>query len=298
MIDAASKKQARVGVAYGLAAYMWWGLVPLYFKAVKDIAALEVLAHRVIWSVLLLSLLMWVFGKWRVAMGSLRSTRTVLILIGSTVLIAANWFIFIWAVANDRVLEASLGYFTNPLVNVLLGVVFLKERLTRWQTASVMLAATGVTYLAVFYGETPVVALALAFSFAFYGLLRKIVAVDALVGLTIETIFLLPLAILYAVYVAVAGSGSFMSASRADTVLLMMAGIVTAVPLLWFTNAARRLRLSTLGVLQYIAPSLQFLLAVAIFGESFTVHHMVTFALIWTALLIYSADAVRSTRSA
>lgn len=297
MNESETAKQARAGVAYGLAAYLWWGLVPIYFKAVKDVAALEVLAHRIIWSVVLLGVLMRMFSRWQAALDALRSRRTMLTLAATTLLIAVNWFLFIWAVANDKVLQASLGYFTNPLISVLLGVIFLRERLRRWQTVSVVLAGTGVAYLALAYGEVPLVALALAFSFGFYGLLRKIVGVDALVGLTIETMLLLPLAMSYAVYLAATGQASFMSGSTTTTALLMMCGIITAVPLLWFTNAARRLRLATLGFLQYIAPTLQLLLAIALYGETFTVHHLVTFTLIWIALGIYSADALRFARS-
>jgi chloramphenicol-sensitive protein RarD len=260
------------------------------------VSAPEVLAHRIIWSVVLLAVLMRVYGRWRVAVAALRDRRTVMTLLGTTGLIALNWFVFIWAVANDQVLQASLGYFINPLVNVLLGFVFLRERLRRWQTFSVMLAAVSVAYLAYSVGAIPLVALVLAGSFGFYGLLRKTAKVDALVGLTVETMLLLPLALAYLGYLAARQECVFGTESWRMNVLLAMGGVITAVPLLWFTNAARRLRLATLGFLQYVAPTGHFLLAVVAYGEPFARTHLISFACIWTALLIYSLDTARHSR--
>jgi len=289
----AIRRQARAGVAYGLAAYAWWGLVPIYFKAVVFVGALEVLAHRVVWSVVLLSLLMLFQRRWRAALEVLRSPRTALTLAGTTVLIASNWFVFIWAVGHDRVLESSLGYFINPLVNVLLGFVFLGERLTRWQSASVLLAGAGVAYLTLSYGRFPWIALVLAGSFGVYGLLRKTAPVGSLVGLTVETSLLCPLALGYLVWLRARGDAAFGAGSVGVDVLLALAGVVTAVPLLWFASAARRLRLATVGFLQYLAPTGHFLLAVLTFGEPFTRTHLVSFACIWTALAVYSIDTAR-----
>ncbi|MCH7924245.1 MAG: EamA family transporter RarD [Planctomycetes bacterium] len=283
--------QARAGVFYGLAAYLWWGLVPIYFKAVAHVPAPEVLAHRVVWAFMLLAILMRLRGKWRAAPGLLRDRRTMVTLCATTMLIALNWFVFIWAVANDKVLQASLGYFINPLVNVLLGFLFLRERLTGWQKVSVILAATGVAYLAFQGKEVPTVALVLAGSFGLYGLLRKTAKVDAILGLGVETALLLPLAIGYLAYLITTDQCRFGAVSWRTDVLLASGGIITAVPLLWFTNAARRLRLATLGFLQYIAPTGQFLLAVALYGEDFTQAHAISFGCIWTALAIYSVDA-------
>ena len=294
---AGAQDQARVGVAFGVAAYLWWGLVPIYFKAVAHVPATEVLAHRIIWSTVLLAGLMGWFGRWPAAIASLKSRRTMVTLGATTVLIACNWFVFIWAVANDRLLEASLGYFINPLLNVLLGVVFLRERLRRWQIVSVVLAGIGVFYRTVQLGELPVVALILAGTFGMYGLLRKTAPVDALSGLTVETALLLPFAVGYAVYMGVGDRAVFGTSSVGTSVLLAMGGIITAVPLLWFTNAARRLRLATLGFLQYIAPTLQFLLAVAAFDEPFRRGQLVSFGCIWIALAIYSADTAWSARA-
>ncbi len=290
------QQAARIGVMYGLAAYGWWGLVPIYFKAVARFPAVEVLGHRIVWSVVLLAILMRLYGRWHAAMDVLRSPRTVVTLCGTTLLLAVNWFTFIWAVAHDELLEASLGYYINPLLSVLLGFVFLRERLRPWQMFGVALAAVGVTYLTVSYGRVPYIALVLAVTFGFYGLLRKTAKVDALVGLTVETVLIVPFALAYLIYLGVTGAGSFAVESWSTDLLLAAAGVVTALPLLWFAHAVRRLRLSTLGFLQYIAPSGQFLLAVAVFGENFTLAHMITFGCIWIALVIYSIDTARSVR--
>jgi len=287
---------AVAGVLFGLAAFLWWGLVPIYFKAVAHVSPWEVLAHRIVWSVVLLAVLMRVYRRWPAAVEAVRCRQTVVTLLGTTVLIALNWFVFIWAVGNDRLLEASLGYFINPLVNVLLGFVFLRERLRRWQWISVALAAAGVIYLTWRLGTLPTVGLLLAGSFGFYGLLRKTARVDALVGLTLETTLLAPLALAYLLYLASQEACAFGFQSRQTDVLLALAGVITAVPLLWFANAARRLRLATIGFLQYLAPSLQFMLAVLVYGEPFSTSHLTAFACIWTALAIYSVDTARSRR--
>ncbi len=287
---------ARTGVVFGLAAYVWWGLVPIYFKAVAHVPAMEVLAHRIIWSIVLLAVLMRVYGRWAAALAVLRDRGTLLTLCGSTTLLACNWFTFIWAVANDQLREASLGYFINPLVSVMLGFVFLGERLRRWQMVSVALAAVGVLFLAYSYGRPPWVALILAGSFGLYGLLRKTARADSLVGLSVETMILGPIAAAYLGYLLVTGHAVFGSLSLGTDGLLALGGVITAVPLLWFANAARRLRLATMGFLQYVAPSLQLTLAVVAFGEAFTRAHGVSFGLIWAALAIYSVDTFRASR--
>jgi chloramphenicol-sensitive protein RarD len=292
----ANRAAARLGAAYGIAAFTWWGLCPVYFKAVAQVPALEVLAHRVIWSVVLLAILIGLQKRWGEVRSVLRERPTMLRLGATTVLIANNWGIFIWAVANGELLQASLGYFINPLINVLLGVVLLRERLRRMQMLSVVLAAVGVGYMIVEYGEVPWIALLLAFSFAFYGLLRKTARAEALVGLTVETTLLAPLALAFLFYKGAQSTGSFAAVSWQLDVLLASAGIITAVPLIWFTAAARRLRYSTLGFIQYLAPTGQFLLAVLAFGEPFTRDHLITFAFIWTALAIYSADTALQPR--
>jgi len=287
-------REARLGVVYGLLAYAWWGFVALYFKAVANVPALEVLAHRVVWSALLLLVFVAIRGRGRDLRGIARDRRALLTLAGTAALIATNWYVFIWAVAHGHLLQASFGYYINPLVNVLLGVVFLGERLRTPQRWSVALAVVGVAWLGVSYRQVPLVALTLATSFGLYGLLRKTARADALTGLTLETILLLPLALAFLLGEHAAGRLVFLHGDRATDLLLPTAGVVTALPLLWFANAARRLRLATLGFLQYLSPSLQFLLAVALFGEAFTPAHRVAFACIWTALALYTVDTLRT----
>lgn len=288
---------SRAGVAYGLACYLWWGLVVVYFKAVAHVPPTEVLAHRVVWSLVLLSILMRFKDRWPVALAAVRDRRTLLTLMGSATLVAANWFVFIWAVGHGRVVEASLGYFINPLVNVLLGFVFLGERLRPLQWLSVGLATVAVGTLTARVGHLPWIALVLAFSFGFYGLLRKTASVGAMEGLTIETILLSPAALVYLVTLAGRQEIRFAAGSRATDGLLVFSGVVTALPLLWFSNAARRLRLATVGFLQYLAPSLQLLLGVVVYGEPFGRDHQVAFGLIWTALALYSFETMRGQRS-
>jgi len=293
-------RESAKGVAYGLAAYGTWGVAPLYFKAVALVPALEVLGHRVVWSVVLL--IGWMAWRRRLgeAVRAVRVRATFLTLTATTVLIAANWLVFIWSVAHNYLKFASLGYFMNPLLNVLLGYLFLKERLRRLQTVSVLLAGCGAGYLVFGGPRVPAVGLGiaalLAGTFGFYGLLRKTVRTDALVGLTVETTLLAPFALGYLIYLAGTGVGTFGARSLQMDVLLAFAGLLTSVPLLWFTNAARRVSLSTLGFMQYLAPTGHFLLAVLVFGEPCAPVEWTSFGFIWAALTIYSADAVIAQR--
>ncbi len=283
---------SRAGVLYGIAAYGSWGLFPIYFKMVAAVPVLEVLAHRVIWSLALLAVLMTLRRGWRTAAVAVRARGTALTLAATALLIACNWLLFIWSITSDQLLQSSLGYFINPLVNVLLGSVFLGERLRGWQWFSVGLAAAGVIYLTLSYGQIPFIALVLAGTFGVYGLLRKIAKVDAMVGLTVETALLMPLALGFLLWRMYRHEAVFGSASLGMDGLLVLAGIITAMPLMWFTAAARRLPLTTLGFLQYLSPTGHFLLAVLAFGEPFTRPHLVAFACIWTALAIYTVDSV------
>ncbi|MCH8253484.1 MAG: EamA family transporter RarD [Planctomycetes bacterium] len=291
------RREERVGVAFGLAAFLAWGFVPIYFKQITQVPLLEVLAHRVLWSAILLVGLLVVQRRLSTALAMVRSRRNILTLLATTALIALNWLVFFWAIVHDQVLQGSLGYFINPLFNVVLGFVFLGERLRPRQYASVAIATFGVVYLAVGYGDPPWVALTLAVTFGFYGLLRKTARVDALVGLTVETTFLLPFGIGYLAYLGVAGELTFASTTIRMDVLLMAAGAVTALPLLWFANAARRVRLATLGIMQYIAPSGHFLLAVFLYHEPFSTGHLVCFGCIWAALALYTVDSIAAARS-
>jgi len=274
----------RIGVAYALTAFLSWGLNPFYFKAVADISTLEILGHRVVWSMLFLLPLILYARQFPQVVRALTGWRTFITLAATSIIVGINWLLYIHTVEVGRVLESSLGYYINPLVNVMFGRVFLGERLSRPQIVAAILATAGVLNLVIAYGEVPWLALGLAVTFAIYGLLRKVVAVDALPGLFIETVMLFPFAI---VGLALFGH-SFTTADTKTDLLLVLAGPVTFLPLLWFTCAARRLKLSVLGFFQFISPSIQFLLAVFVFGEHFGHAHYVTFALIWTAILIFT----------
>jgi chloramphenicol-sensitive protein RarD len=291
------QRDARQGILYGLAAYGWWGLVPLYFKVLTDkVPPLEVFAHRIVWSVLLLAALLALLRRWADLGRCLRTPRLRHALLLTTLLIATNWYMYIYGVSDQQVVQTSLGYFITPLVNVVLGVCLLGERLRRLQWLAVGLAAGGVTLLTVAGGALPWIALSIALSFGFYGLLRKTLPVDGLTGLSVETLFLLPAAAGYLVYLGLAGE---LTLGR-DAVLdgyLLASGVVTAVPLLCFGQAARRLRLTTLSFLQYLSPSLQLLIAVAVFHEAFPPVKQASFACIWLALAVFSADSVLTLRA-
>ncbi len=280
------------GVAYAASAYLTWGLFPLYFRALAGVPAPEVLAHRVVWSLVFVAALVTALGRWRGVLAQLRSRGTLTRLAVTAVLIASNWLTYIWAVNSGRVLEASLGYFVNPLVTVLLGVVFLHEPLTPRQVVAVALAAAGVLALVVHAGRVPWVALVLALTFGLYGLLRKRVPTEAVAGLLGEVAVLAPLAILY---LATLPEPHFGAVPR-HTALLAASGIVTALPLIWFAEGVRRLRLSTVGLLQYLNPSMQFAIAVFLFGERFTGAHAVAFGCIWASLVLYTAEALSGAR--
>ena len=282
------------GLALGVGAYTLWGVLPLYIHLLKDVPALQVLAHRVLWSLVLLAVIIVIFRRARPIFAAARG-RTLLLLLGSALLIAINWIVYIWAVQNDHVLEASLGYFINPLINVALGFAFLGERLRRIQGVAIAIAAAGVLVLAISGGGALWISLALAISFGLYGLLRKVAAIDALGGLTIETLLLAPFSLALLVHADQAGTGAFGQTTYLD-LLLILAGAVTAAPLLMFAAAARRMPLATLGLLQYIAPSLQFAEAVLLFGEPVRTVHIATFALIWTGCALYAFDSIRASR--
>jgi chloramphenicol-sensitive protein RarD len=291
--DPHPQRDAR-GVAYAFLAYTCWGFIPIYFKAIRTLPPFEVLCHRVVWALLLLLALTWPSAdRRRELRAAWQNPRTRRLLALSTVLIAANWLVYIFAVVSGHVLEGSLGYYITPLLSVVLGVAVLKEHLARPVLVAVLIAAGGVLFLTIAAGRPPWIALALAFSFGLYGLVRKVAPVGAVVGLTIETGILFPLAVAYLVWAAHAHRGAFLSVDRRTDVLLVLAGPVTAVPLLFFAGAARRLRLSTLGFLQYFSPTLQFILALTLFGEPFTFARGVAFACIWVALGLFAAHTVR-----
>lgn len=286
-------RESLVGGAYAATAFTAWGILPLYFHAMSFVPPLQMLAHRFVWSVLLLAALITIIGRWSAIRAALRDRRTLLMLAGSTLFISANWLTFIWAVGQERVTEVSLGYYINPLVNVLLGVLVLRERLNAAQGIAVGLAALGVTNLAVQTAGLPWPSLAVALTFGFYGLLRKTTRVGSIEGLFMETALAAPLALMYLIYLAQTGTAVFGSAGLGADAALAAAGAVTALPLIWFASGARRLTYTAVGFFQYIAPTGHFILALFVFGEPFSWPHFITFLCIWTGLAIFSADTWR-----
>lgn len=282
---------AKTGALYAVLAYTAWGLLPIYWKFFGQVPAVEVLSHRIIWSMVFLMTLLLLQRRTFEIRCLWQSPQRLAILLLTASLLTFNWGLYIYGVNTDRVVETSLGYFINPLVNVLLGFVFLKERLRQGQKIAVLLASLGVAFFVWQFGQVPWIALALAFSFAVYGLLRKVVPIAPLVGLAVETLLVTPVAIVFVGYWAAIEVGNF-GVDRSITPLLVGAGIVTSMPLLWFNNAAKRLRLSTLGFFQYLAPSIQLVLGVFLYHEPFTRTHAITFAFIWFALLTYSTTSL------
>lgn len=286
--------EQRSGVINAIAAYTMWGLAPLYFKLLNNIDSAEILVHRVVWSTVFLFVIVMLTKKSPLLMNMLKQPKVLKGLLISALFLAANWFLFIWAINNDRVLDASLGYFINPLFSVALGMLFLGEKLRRGQKIAVGLAVIGVIIQLVMLGALPIVSLALAGTFGIYGLLRKKMHVDSFVGLLVESALMLPLAIIYWSFFVESASGNMLDNTLNLNLILIAAGIVTTAPLLCFTAAAKRLTLSTVGFFQYIGPSIMFVLATYYFNEPLEPAKLITFAFIWLALFIYSADSLKA----
>ena len=284
------------GIISAIGAYTLWGLLPIYWKAIQSVPSFEVVCHRVVWSFLFVALLLTGKRQWGWLRQAKSSPITLITFLGTCGLIALNWLTYIWAVSTGHIVDTSLGYFINPLISVLFGMLFLKERLRPWQWVAILVALGGVLALALGYGSFPWIALTLAITFALYGLLRKTAPLDALDGLALEMLFLFIPALAYLVYVGLAGSGSFGSTGLKTSVLLAFTGVVTALPLIWFANGARKVTLATVGILQYIAPTLQFLIGTFVYGESFTRERLVGFSAIWFALLIYSVEGITASK--
>ncbi|MDQ0143567.1 EamA family transporter RarD [Cupriavidus necator] len=282
----------QLGILYALLAYVIWGLLPLYIKSLAGIAPVEILLHRMVWSLVFLGLILAWRRQWAWLGQVARDRRLLLSFAASAALLCGNWFLYIWAVSANRVVDASLGYFINPLFSVLLGVVFLHERLRRVQWLAIAVAAAGVAWLTVAAGQLPWIALGLAASFGGYGLLRKTGALGALEGLSLETLLLFPLAAAALGWLFATGEDSFTHAAPGTQWLLMLAGPVTAVPLLFFAAGARRIPLSLLGLLQYTGPTLQLLLGVWLWNEPFPAQKQVGYALIWLSLALYAAEGL------
>lgn len=283
---------SKSGTIYAVLAYSAWGLFPIYWKFLTQVPAVELVSHRIVWSMVLLIGLLLAQHRISEFRELWRSPKSICSLLLTTTLIAGNWCIYIYGVNSGHIVETSLGYYINPLITVLLGSIILKEKLNFAKKVAVLLAAIAVSNFIWHFGQVPWIAIALAFSFALYGLFRKLIQVTPIVGLTVETLLATPIALLYIGYASATGTGHFGSSWQVS-LLLIGCGIVTALPLLWFNNAAKHLQLSTLGFFQYIAPSLQLLIGVALYREPFTAIHAVTFLLIWSAIAIFSISSLR-----
>ena len=286
-----NSKSSTTGALAAVGAFLSWGFLPVYFNVIGPrVSVWEILIHRVVWAAVLLSIVALVTGRWGRVIRLIRRRRAFLALCGSAALIAGNWGLFIWAVTSHHILEASLGYYINPLLNVLLGFLFLGERFRPLQLVSIAVASAGVLIMIVGYGQVPWVALILAGCFGAYGLIRKQVQVESDIGLLIETLLLLPFALIWLGSMYAEGQAAFLTISPGLDLLLMSAGAVTVVPLVLFAYGARRLRLATVGLAQYIAPTVHFLVAVMFYGEVFTTADAITFGCIWAGLALYTLD--------
>ena len=288
-----ARDEGRAGFVYALAAYLLWGALPLYMKALDHIGAVEIVAHRIVWSVPVAALFVTVIAKWRPFWDAVRKPRVVLTIAASALLISLNWLAYILSVVWNVASEAALGYYVNPLISVLIGWALLRERLHPLQWAAVALAGTAVAALAVAGGTVPWLALVMAFSFATYGYLRKTVAIGPTEGFLLEVVLLAPFALGYLAWLGGGGAGAFLTGAPADTLLLAGTGVVTAVPLILFASGAKRLTLATIGLMQYLAPTMIFLTAILVFGEPVGPVKVAAFAMIWTALALYSWSALR-----
>jgi chloramphenicol-sensitive protein RarD len=284
------------GTLYALGAYAAWGFLPIYWKLLKGIPPLEILAHRMVWALLVLLGLLAYTRRWDWVRLARHNRRTMMTFVATAVLLSANWFVYIWAVNAGFIVETSLGYFINPLISVLFGSVLLGEKLRGWQKVAIGLALAGVLWLTISYGALPWISLTLAVTFGLYGLLRKTAELNALEGLSLEMMILFLPALAYLIYLLGVDEFSLGQVSLLQNVLLVLTGVITAVPLLLFALGARRVTLTTLGILQYLAPTLQFLIGVFLYNEPFSSTQLVGFGLIWLALAVYTGDGIAMSR--
>jgi chloramphenicol-sensitive protein RarD len=293
---APAREPMNVGITYAASAYVIWGVIPIFWKFLSHVGPVEIVVHRIVWTLIFAVAALAAWNRLPKLYAALKNRRVLGALMISAILIGFNWGLFIWAVTTDRIIETSLGYYINPLVSFVLGVAFLGEKLSRLQMIAIALALAGVINQTVAVGFLPWISLVLALSFGFYGLIRKTVAVESIEGLTIEAIILAPASLAYIVYLVATKQGAFMHVDLFTDVYLILAGPITAVPLLLFAAGARLIRLSTMGFLQYIAPSMALVIAVFLYNEPFTHAHAITFALIWSALALVSWEAFRRER--
>jgi chloramphenicol-sensitive protein RarD len=284
------------GVLYAFGAYFIWGLVPIYWKLLKHVPATQLIGHRIVWSFILLALILSITRKWRELRAPVSSRKIILVYFVAAMLCGFNWFIYVWAVTSGYIVEASLGYFINPLLSVLLGVVFLQERLRLFQWISIGLAAGGVAYLTFVYGHLPWIALGLAFTFGFYGLVKKKAPLNSLNGLTLETGILFLPGLVFLTYQNWLGQGAFLHGGTGSDLLMAGAGLITTIPLLLFASATQRIPLTTIGIMHYITPTLQFLLGVLIYEEAFNATQALGFGIVWVGLLIFCLEGFVSRR--
>ncbi len=284
------------GILYGIGAYVCWGFFPIYWKSLHHVSAVQVIGHRILWSFLLLMVVILFAGQWSELRLALNS-KVIRIYSIAAVLLAINWLVYVWAVNANYIVETSLGYFINPLLSVLLGVIFLKERLRLAQWVPVILASLGVAYLSYVYGRLPYIALTLSVSFGLYGLVKKISPLGSLHGLTIETGILFLPALIYLIFVQTNNTGAFLHTGLTSDLLMIGTGLVTTIPLLMFATAARLIPLWVVGLLQYIAPTLQFIIGVFIYKEPFSHNQLIGFGIVWTALIIFLIENYLATRS-
>ena len=286
----------RKGILYGIGAYALWGFFPIYWKLLQNVSALELIGHRIIWSFLLLLVVILVTKQWKEFRATV-NLRTFWIYLIASLLIGGNWLMYVWAVNTGHIVETSLGYFINPLLSVLLGVIVMREKLRWSQWLPIVIAFVGVSYLTLKFGHLPWIALVLAFSFGFYGLVKKLAPLSSLHGLTLETGILFLPALAYLGFVEVNGTAAFIHTGIASGLLMIGAGLVTTVPLLMFASAAKQIPLSMVGVLQYLAPTIQFLLGIFIYKEEFDHVRLIGFSLVWLALLIFWAENYWASRT-
>ncbi|MEI2395520.1 EamA family transporter RarD [Paenibacillus phytohabitans] len=284
------------GIIYAVLSYLIWGFLPLYWRLFQAMPAWEILGHRIVWAFVFVAVLVTCSRQWGRLRTIFSSTKSTVAVVLCSFFISMNWFLFIWAVNNNHVLETSLGYYMNPLISVLFAVIFLKEKLSAWQWASILLAGTGVGIMTVQYGQAPWVAIALAVTFSLYGLAKKLAGLDVLLGLTGETLIAMPVALGYLIYIQSQGTGTFASLSPLLMIVLLLSGAATAMPLFWFAKSMQLLPLSMVGFIQYISPTTSMLLAVFLLGEPFSQGRLVSFSFIWVALIVYSVAGFRKSR--
>lgn len=286
-------KLYKTGLLYALLSYATWGIFPIYWKLLLHVPSQQILAHRIVWSLLFLFIIL-AWKRDRTFLKYMSSPRIIAILLATASLIGLNWFVYIYAVNSNHIVDSSFGYYINPMVNVLLGVVFLKEKLSRIQIIAVAFAFSGIAYLTVYYGRLPAISLILAFSFGLYGLLRKKANLSSMPGLMVETLILAPVAIWYLGHMNNIGDGVFANYSLTSDLLLIIGGPVTALPLFWFGIAATRVPLSTLGFIQYLAPTIQLLIGILVFKEPFTLAYIISFGMVWIGLGLYTFSIIRN----